>query len=194
MKGRSIKFLTRHDDRNFQETLQQRLNGLKFKQDKYQTIVDVPFLDAYESTKLDLGIVVLLLVNKHNKTIDRVALSDTEPAKGAVSISTISFEEIKIPLGDEENAIAKAIDSQTHQIVSDWKYLFTPVMDEISARHNQSGAGIGCSLVYPLLAADKSFGAMIFSFFQPPENLRKRHFKFAERYAALVSETLSPKS
>lgn len=133
------------------------------------------------------------MVNKKNKTIDRVALSDTEPAKGAVNISTVAFEQIKIPLSDDDNAIAKAIDAREHQIVSDWKYLFTPAMDEVSSRHNQSGAGIGCSLVYPLVFNDDCFGAMIFSFFQPPENLKRRHFKFAESYSTIVGEALSLK-
>ena len=122
--------------------------------------------------------------------IDRVALSDTEPAKGAVNISTLPFKKIKIPLNDSNNAIAQAITTKQPQTVADWKFLFTPAMDEVSARHNQSGAGIGTSLVYPLIAGRSRLGAMIFSLYQPPSNLRRRHFDFAEAYAAVVSQVV----
>lgn len=185
-----IEEITATIGQKYAQTLKEQLLKAPTLQDKYDVVVNTPFIDAYESTKLDLGIVVLLLVNRKDKTIDRIALSDTEPAQGAVNISTVPFAKIRIPLKHKTNAIAQAVATKERQVVADWKFLFVPAMDEVSARHNQSGAGIGSSLVYPLIEKNKGFGAMIFSFFQPPFNLRKRHFNFAETYSQAVADAL----
>lgn len=51
------------------------------------TIVNAPFGDNLGAIDIDLGVVVLLLARPETKTIDRIALSDTYSAKGAVRMS-----------------------------------------------------------------------------------------------------------
>jgi hypothetical protein len=131
---------------------------------------------------------VFLLVNKKTGNIDRVALSDTNSAKGAVNISDKPFKEIKIPLDYTKNIIAKAIASTKPQATSDWKYLFTPDLSSSSARFNQAGAGIECSHVYPLTARDG--GALIFSFYQPMDQIGTKQHAFMDRYSNLVDSYL----
>jgi hypothetical protein len=157
----------------------------------FEVIVNTPFSDRLKATSIDLGIVVLLLVDKKQKKIDRVALSKTEPAAGTLKMTLKPFKSIKIPLTHYENIIAEAIRSQKPQMTSDWYYLFTPALSAQAARLNQSGGGIECSYVFPLTARDG--GALIFSFFQPPVNIKKRHKNFMEGYSKLVDKSLKPK-
>ena len=164
------------------------LNAAKNEEELLEAIVNAPFYDPIKATKLDLGIVVLLLANKKEGTIERVALSDTEQAKGAVRMSELPFREIKIPLGHPVNAIAQAIESGEIQSVSDWQFLFTPALSPRAARFNQAGAGIEFSCVYPLKARDG--GALIFSFFQVSNNIRQKHHQFMTYYARLADSYL----
>ena len=156
----------------------------------YQAIVDLPFNDKQKAINLDLGIVVLLLVNQAESTIDRIALSDTVMAQGAVEMSAKPFKKIRIPLGHPDNIIAHAIETGQIQQTDDWRDLFAPDLTPQQARFNQSGAGIESSLVTKLKVGDG--GAMIFSFFQPLANLHKdQHYDFAKQYSNLVSKVLN---
>ncbi|MDB5163450.1 MAG: hypothetical protein JWS12_67 [Candidatus Saccharibacteria bacterium] len=154
----------------------------------FRAIVNAPFENKLASANLSLGIVVFLLVNKHDQTIDRIALSDTEPAQNAVTISEKRFEEIKIPLQHKSNSITEAIASGKPQITADWKYLFIPEMSPQAARFNQANAGIGYSVVYPLQA--RNGGALIFSYYQEPTKITAKHWEFMKNYSQLVSSLL----
>lgn len=170
------------------QSIKSLLEAAKNEEELLEAVVNAPFYDPIKATKLDLGIVVLLLVNKKQVTIDRVALSDTEQAKGAVRMSEKPFKEIKIPLGHPVNIIARAIESGEAKYVSDWQYLFTPALSPRAARFNQAGAGIEFSCVYPLKARDG--GALIFSFFQVSNNIQEKHYHFMTYYARLVDSFL----
>lgn len=167
------------------KSLDSSQNGSKL----FKTIVNAPFKDRRHSALLGLGIVVLLLVDKKSRTIDRIALSDTELAQGAVDVSVKHFKDIKIPLNYKGNFIAEAIRSGRYQQTSDWQYLFSPALKPEEARINQAGAGIGCSFVYPLKSA-RDGGAMIFSFFIPLDKIEAVHRDFMYRYSKLVTKIL----
>lgn len=155
----------------------------------YRNVVNTPFTDQLLVTQLDLGIVVLLLVNTHDQTIDRVALSDTLQAKGAVSVSAKPFHDIKIPLDAPHNALVQVIKNDTPQLIEDWSVLFTPVLTAEESRRNQRAASIDCSLICPLHFAKG--GALIFSFFQPEKYLTENHISFAQEYTKLVENYLT---
>ena len=161
----------------------------KDDEERFQAIVDAPFFDKVQATHLDLGIVVLLLANTTTQTIDRVALSDTELAKGAIKMSAKPFKSIKIPLGHAENIIAAALSDNKPHETDDWRYLFVPALTPQAARYNQSGAGIECSIVYPLQVREGA--ALIFSFFQPPDNIGADHQNFISYYTALATHALT---
>lgn len=155
----------------------------------YRHIVNAPFSDKLLVTSIDLGIAVLLLADLKNNTLDRVALSDTELAQGAVKVSAKPFHDIKIPLNTERNIIVQSIKTGEYRITEDWQYLFTPALTSEEARLNQAGASIECSLVWPLDI--KNGGAMIFSFYQPQAYITEEHLSFARRYTEIVSEKLN---
>lgn len=161
----------------------------KNDQQLFEAIVNAPFSDRRRSTLLGLGIVVLLLVNKKTRAIDRVALSDTDLAKGAVRMSVKPFHDIKIPLNYHGNFIAEAIRSERYQQTSDWQYLFSPALAPEEARLNQAGAGIACSYVYPLIDA-RAGGALIFSYYTHLENIAPEHHNFMRRYSRLAADSL----
>ncbi|HSX29427.1 MAG TPA: hypothetical protein VLE73_02610 [Candidatus Saccharimonadales bacterium] len=161
------------------------------KNDKalFQAIVNAPFHDIVQATRYDLGIVVLLLVNKKAGTIDRIALSKTPQAEGAVKMSEKPFHTIKIPVGHAGNIIAETIAANKPRQTDDWQYLFAPAMSVQAAHFNQAGAGIECSYVYPLTGA-RSGGALIFSYYQPVDNIHEPHKHFMQHYCDLVVQAL----
>jgi hypothetical protein len=170
--------------------LKELLNGAQGDKELFQTIVNAPFSDKRRSALLGLGIVVLLLVNKPTRTIDRVALSDTDLAKGAVRMSVKPFHDIKIPYDYKGNFVAEAIRSERYQQTGDWQYLFAPDLAPEEARLNQAGAGIGCSYVYPLIDA-RNGGALIFSYYLPLDKIEKEHHDFMRTYARIAAKVLA---
>ncbi len=168
--------------------LKKYIQNSKTLEELYKNIVNGPFQDKLLSTIIDLGIVVLLLVDDKKK-IKRVALSDTEQAQGAVKVSAKPFHEIQIPLSSKQNIIAQAINQKELRITEDWNDLFTPALSSSSARLNQSAASIETSLVQPLSVT--LGGAMIFSFYQPLNSIGDEHRYFTKHYAELVSARLT---
>jgi hypothetical protein len=169
--------------------LTQALAAAQNKDQLYRAIVDAPFHFKIETALMSLGILVLLIADKKTGVINRVALSDTELAKGTTTVSVKRFEDIVIPLEHEENVIAQAISKNKPLMTTDWYYLFTPALSAEEARFNQAGGAIACSAVYPL-ADLKDGGALIFSYYQYLENIGSRQSTFMKRYSKLVADTL----
>jgi hypothetical protein len=150
-----------------------------------QRVVDALFLDRVLTTSIDLGIVVYLKTNRIARSIDRISLSKTVHAEGAVKVSAKPFHEIRIRMDDPQNIIAQSIRSGKHCLVEDWYYLFTPALTPDQARMNQAGASIESSLVMPL---SKKSGALIFSYYQPALNIGEVHISVAKQFVALVEK------
>ncbi len=172
-------------DDPYYENLLGQLEATKTKPQLFDAIVNAPFRDKVHATMIDLGIIVLLLVDPKKKTIDRIALSKTEPAEGAERMSIKPFHHIKIPLGHPDNSIAKAIASGKLQKTEDWHDLFVPALGPEAARFNQAGAGIESSFVMPLSGPDLQ-GALIFSFYQPLQNIGAEHQAFIKFYTEAI--------
>jgi hypothetical protein len=152
-------------------------------------IVNAPFHDQLRAVEMGLGIIVLLLNNPETNTIDRVALSTTDSAQGAVRMSAKPFHDIRIPADHPHNIIVRTIQENEPQLTADWKYLFVPELSPREARMNQAGAGIEASVVYPLVY--QPGGALIFSYFEPPHKIGPEQHEFMQHYQGIVSEHLS---
>ncbi|HVX58740.1 MAG TPA: hypothetical protein VG964_03330 [Candidatus Saccharimonadales bacterium] len=172
--------------------LQNILQNAKDAEDLKKKIVNAPFSDRRHAALLGLGISVLLLVNKKTRTIDRVALADTEMAQGTLDMSVKGFSDIKIPVDYHGNFIAEAIRSRRYQCTSDWQYLFAPALTPEESRLNQAGGGISCSFIYPLPGI-KDGGALIFSYFISIDRITNEHKDFMFHYAKLVSSAITAK-
>lgn len=156
----------------------------------FEAIVNAPFHDRAKAVHLNLGLLQMTLVNTKTNMVDRIALSDTEQAHGAVDISVLPFKSIHVPFDYEKNLIVKAIRSGKAQSTSDWQYLFIPALTPEEARFNQAGAGVACSFVYPLIGAGDG-GALTFSFYQPIEFIQAEIQEFMQMYTTLAAQYLS---
>ncbi len=176
-------------------TTENLLRATSHTDELYKAIVNIPFDNRVQSTNLGLGIVVLLLSNPKNNTLDRIALSDTDLAAGAIKMSAKPFHEIKIPLDQKSNILIQAIQSRHFTKTTDWATMFTPVLTAQEARFNQAGAGIDCSVVYPLLVQgsndSSAIGAMIYSYFEPLSHISKAHHEFMKSYTTIVATFLA---
>lgn len=177
------------EDQPYYKRLRAILQAAPTREHLLDAIVNAPFHELKRSVHLDLGIVVLLMVNPTDGTIDRIALSNTPAAAGAVRMSEKPFADIKIPLAHKRNVVAKAIRSGEPQVTARWELLFVPALSAQAARFNQAGAGIESSHVHPLLDAGED-GALIFSFFQPASNIGPEHQAFVAAYSRMVAEAL----
>lgn len=174
-------------DLKYRRLLKKALSGQHALSQLYKEIVNAPFKDPLLATYISLGIVVLLIVDENKKTINRVALSDTMHAEGATRTSEKAFHEIVIPLNQPDNIIAQAIHRQESLETDDWKDLFVPALEPLSARLNQASAGIAYSMVVPLKSHQQ--GALIFSFFKHNDNYEPAH-DLALYFADIVSDRL----
>lgn len=168
--------------------LEQTLASSTSDQQLFQTIVNAPFAYKVEAAFMFLGIIVLLQADQKAGVIDRVALSNTELAKNTTDVSYVPFDEIKIPLSDPENIIARTVVTGEAHDTTDWRFLFTPVLTAEQARLNQASGGIAYSAVHPLKSRDG--GAIIFSYFQYMHNIGKAQHEFMRTYTQLVDELL----
>ncbi len=165
-----------------------QLQTAKTDEELFNSIVNVPFEGKVSAALLGLGIVVLLQVNKKDKMIDRIALSSTQPAEETVRVTVKPFNEIRIPVDYPANSIAQAVKTGEYQKTADWTTLFTPALEPMQARFNQAGGGIGCSVVYPLKSRDG--GALIFSYFLPPDDVGSEQHSFMKSYSRIVDSKL----
>jgi len=157
----------------------------------FQAIVDIPVQSRLSATKLGLGIIVLLLADRNDNALYRIALSNTEMASGAMAYSAKPFHDIVIPLDNDKNLIIKAIETGEPQLTEDWAGLFVPALTPDEARFNQAGAGVACSAVYPLQDGDVvPYGAMIFSYFEPMANIKQAHHAFMKSYTENATQKL----
>lgn len=167
--------------------LTRQLTAANDKSQSLQTVVDAPFTNPVEAARMGLGIVVLLVLDQKTGIIHRVALSNTELAKGTTDVSVKKFEDIEIPLDATDNIIARAIRSGKPEGTADWHYLFTPALTAEEARLNQAGGAIAYSEVHPLTNGG---GALIFSYFQPLSGADSLQRRFMDFYSDQVSKHL----
>ena len=165
------------------------LAGAKSNPDLFKQIVNAPFAHHVALASMFLGIIVLLLVDKESGTINRVAITDNQHAERTQRRSVKKFAEIKIPLNHSENAIAIALSTGNVQIVTDWYYLFVPELTVAEAHFNQADGGVGCSYVYPLKDVHDG-AALIYSYYNYPQNLGPPQHEFMDKYAQLVESRL----
>lgn len=158
----------------------------------YQSVVDAPFEDKLQSAMLGLGIVALIILNKKDKTLDRVAISQTDRAKDVLKSTVKPFYAIKIPASTQSNLIATAVRTGKTQITTSWSDLLTPALTPKDAALDQTISAIGCSIVEPFKCKTLS-GALLFDFFLGSESLTKEHNDFIEQYTKLVTQIFDDK-
>jgi hypothetical protein len=170
--------------------LKRILEAAKSDTQLYEAIVNAPFHSKRVTTTLGLGFLSFVLINKKTRTIDRIAISKTDLAQGALDITVKPFRDLKVPIGYKGNAVAEAIRSGRYQQTNDWDYLLTPSLKPEEARLNQAAAGIASSYVYPLINTRNS-GAIIYQYFITLDKIESTHREFMFRYTKLASQVMN---
>ena len=138
---------------------------------------------------LNLGykVVVLALVDEKTKTLNRVALSQTEGATKTRQVSELPFNEIKIPLSAKGNLCIKALKENKIQITHYFPDILTPPISVENAIRSQENAGIKASMVYPLESRGNTIGVMIFSMDKVEKDVSPQEWSLLRYFTELVS-------
>lgn len=108
-------------------------------------------------------IVVLSLIDEKMGGLRRIALSQTDEAKKAISVSTIPFEKIVIPFSATSNLGIKVLMTGRPDVTTYWPDILSPPLTPQAALTNQKNSGIQTSMVYPVFVNGKPIGTLIFS-------------------------------
>jgi len=161
------------------------LDTLEFN-DVVQKICD-SLLSELGYLNLGYRIIVLVLYDPSNQGLKRVALSRTEEAAAAMSVSAIPFHDIVIPIGDTENILTKAYMQQKPFVTHDWKDIFVPVLNDQEAHINQVAAGIQTSIVYPLMLRGNSVGVAIFSMVKDIKEVSQEESELIQGFTDIIA-------
>ena len=137
------------------------MENLEFEDVVYKVVNSL--LNELGYLKSGYRIVVLSLIDENAGGLRRVALSQTEEAKRATSVSTIPFEKIIIPFSATDNLGIKVLTTGKPEVTTYWPDILTPPLTEQAALTNQRSAGIQTSMVYPVFSRGKAIGTLIFS-------------------------------
>jgi len=131
-------------------------------EDVVQKTVDSVFSEL-GFLKLGYKIIVLSLVDEKEKVLRRIAVSQTEEAKKAVSELPMPFKEIAIPLSADDNICIQVLKNNEPKTTHRWSDVLSPPLSPQVVNSIQDKVGIKTSIVYPVNVKGKTIGVMIFS-------------------------------
>jgi hypothetical protein len=152
-------------------------------------IVNEPFKQKVPITFMFLGFIVLIVVNKKTGMLDRVSITKNELAQNTFDVSSVPFEDIKIPLEDPNNLYVRSIKTGEPTDTTDWYFTFTPALTGEQARINQASAGIAFTVVYPLKF--ENGGCLSFSYYQYLGEIGENQRRFMSEYTDIASEAMT---
>lgn len=120
-------------------------------------------LTELEYMQLGYRIIVLVLLDKTNGVLKRIAISQTEEGKKAVANSPVPFKNIDIPISAKDNLLVKVLETKQPSSTTNWTDILTPAFTNDEAINIQQSIGIKTSLVYPVVSKNEVIGVMIFS-------------------------------
>lgn len=137
------------------------MENLEFEDVVYKVVNSL--LNELGYLKSGYRIVVLSLIDEKAGGLRRIALSQTEEARKATSVSTIPFEKIVIPFNAKSNLGIKVLMEGKPEVTTYWPDILSPPLTAQAALTNQKSAGIQTSMVYPIFSRGKPIGTLIFS-------------------------------
>lgn len=114
-------------------------------------------------SELGFKSVAILLLDKRDNCLKRLAVSQTEAIAAAEAKLNLKLFGEKIPLSDEENLIARAVKTQRMQLTHGLNNTLIPHFSDEQSRIAQDIIGINASFVYPLIVREDVIGAMVIS-------------------------------
>ncbi|MEM5810983.1 MAG: histidine kinase dimerization/phospho-acceptor domain-containing protein, partial [Candidatus Aenigmatarchaeota archaeon] len=126
-----------------------------------------------ELNYLDLGyrIIVLSLVNREKKVLERTSISKTEFARLALSNSPVRFRDLVFSLNQTNNLSIKALKDRKPYITNNLHDMLFPAVDKKVVHFVQRKLGILSSIVFPIYSKDLPLGTLIFSLSKPESKM-----------------------
>lgn len=113
--------------------------------------------------ELSFKMVAILLLEKENNSVRRLALSQTNPIAQAEAKLNLKLFGERIPLTEESNLIIKAVKTRFMQLTHGLNNTLIPHFSNEQSKIAQGIIGINVSFVYPLIVRGEVMGAMVIS-------------------------------
>jgi signal transduction histidine kinase len=131
-----------------------------------------------ESTLTELGylnlgyrVIILALIDEKTQTLKRISFSRTKEGMEAIGSLSLPFEQISIPLHEENNLCIKVIQQKQPLITHSVADVFYPALKKEEILPIQQAVGIKTTMVYPVQAKGKPLGVLIFSLIKSEEEV-----------------------
>jgi signal transduction histidine kinase len=140
--------------------------------------------------KAGYEVIVLTLLDEQNKTLKRIAISNTESAQKFLNATPVPFNDIIIPLWATQNLSVRAISEKKRFVAENVSDILVPAIDREWVDSFQSALGIKSSLVYPIIAKDKVLGTLIFSLSKPESEIKEEEWEILDSFVGAVGIAL----
>ncbi len=135
----------------------------------------------------DIKAVEVMLVNKQEQKLVRLAISRTGSIKKAESAVKRPLLDMKIPLSNTSNIAVRAIFQRKMNMTKNLLEILTPHFTEEEAKKIQAIIGSTSSFVYPLIARTDAIGAMIISIDEKENSLSYFQLDLIDRLPGIVA-------
>lgn len=114
--------------------------------------------------ELSFKSVVVLLLDRKNSALQRLAVSQTDSIKELeTKLNKKFFDDGKISLSEGDNLIVQAVRTRRMQVSHGLKNLLKPLFSEEESIIAEQTVGITVSFAYPLIVREDVIGAMVIS-------------------------------
>lgn len=135
-------------------------------------------------------VIVLTLLDEKEKTLKRIAISNTESAAKFLSATPIPFNDIVIPLWAQQNLSVRAINEKKRFVAENVSEVLVPAIDREWVDDFQKTLGIKTSIVYPIIAKEKVLGTLIFSLSKSESEIKEEEWSILESFVGAVGIAL----
>jgi signal transduction histidine kinase len=135
-------------------------------------------------------VIVLTLLDQKAGGLRRIAISNTESAGQFLKATPIPFKEIIIPISEQNNLSIRAINEKrkfTTRNVSDVLY---PAIDKVWVENFQKTLGIKTTIVFPIIAKDKTLGTLLFSLSKEENTIPQEEWAVLDSFVGAVGIAL----
>ena len=135
-------------------------------------------------------IIVLTLLDEQQKTLKRIAISNTKPAEEFLRATPIPFADIIIPLWATQNLSVRAINEKKRFVSENVSEVLVPAVDREWVDNFQATLGIKTSIVYPIIAKERALGTLIFSLSKEEYKITEEEWSILDSFVGAVGIAL----
>ncbi len=146
-------------------TIAGKINGLLLQSSQGTTVLQK--IADFLPNELDFATGVVVLYEKNEHMLRRVAASNTTEAQEAIRALRIPFNQIAIPVSEQQNLLSRAIREKKEFVTGNVYDVFVPVFSQEESLNIQHIMGTQATLVYPMYLEDEPLGVFIASTKKP---------------------------